>query len=250
MTPYFTQEPEITTNKRQIVVLCDHAHNTVPVHLPPALGLPPHEMERHIAYDIGAAGVSRAMAAQLSAAIVMSNFSRLVIDPNRGEDDPTMIMQLYDGSIIPANRGVTAGEIETRRDTLYRPYHTEVARVLSSYTAPIVVSVHTFTPQLRGRASRPWEVGVLYNSDTRLSDSLMTELSAETDLTVGDNQPYTGRLQGDTMEKHALNHGRLHVLIEIRNDLIETETQQNHWADRLSPILLRAIDAATSKGSM
>lgn len=247
MTASFTLKPTNTVQSCQIVLLCDHASNRVPENLPSALGLDQSEMERHIAYDIGAAGLTKSMGRNLSAPVVLSNFSRLVIDPNRGEDDPTLIMQLYDGTIIPANRQLTLDDINARLETLHRPYHEMIDALLVDYDDPIIVSIHSFTPQLRGRPLRPWHVGVLYADDTRLSDTLFAELSSEDDLVVGDNQPYTGRLTGDTMDRHAIVHGHLHVLIEIRNDLIETEEQQIYWANRLSPILLRAI--AKAKGT-
>ena len=228
----------------RFVCLCDHAANTVPPFVAGGdLGLPPEDMGRHIAFDPGAAGVTRALAERLNGPAVLSNFSRLVIDPNRGEDDPTLIMRLYDGTIIGANKSVDAAERERRLDAMHRPYHRAVAEVTAKVADPVLISIHSFTPQLRGRPQRPWHIGVLYAGDRRMADPLMARLAQETDLCVGDNQPYTGHLQGDTMDQHALQHGRPHVLIELRNDLITDGTDQMDWAERLAPILQDTLAA-------
>ena len=217
------------------VVSCDHAANTVPDFVNGGdLGLPRADMDRHIAYDIGAAGVALALGAALNSPVVLSNFSRLVIDPNRGLDDPTLLMRLYDGSIIPANRH--ADDLETRLTRCYRPYHAALGRLMARPDAALL-SVHSFTPQLRGRPPRPWQIGVLSAADRRLADPLLARLAAETDLCVGDNAPYSGHLPGDAVDQHALRHGRPNVLIELRNDLIATEADQRAWADRLAPLL-------------
>lgn len=219
------------------LVTCDHAANTVPDMIAGGnLGLDPADMGRHIAYDVGAAGVSIALAKRLNAPAILSNFSRLVIDPNRGEDDPTLLMKLYDGTIIPANRNAEHAEREHRLNTCYRPYHDAYAK-LAARPATVIVAIHSFTPQLRGRPPRPWEIGVLYADDTRLARPLLDRLRAEPDLTVGDNEPYSGHLPGDAVDRHALRQGRPNVLIELRNDLIADADSQQAWADRLAPIL-------------
>ena len=234
------------TRPSRLVCFCDHATNTVPTGLPPRLGLPKEDMARHIAYDIGAEGVTRALAEAFNGPALMSRFSRLVIDPNRGEDDPTLVMRLYDGSIIPANRNACNMERERRLDAYHRPYHNAATSLVVQRDTPVIVSIHSFTPQLAGRAPRPWHVGVLYAHDKRLAAPLLARLNTEGDLCVGDNEPYTGRLPGDTMERHALSHGHLHVLIELRNDLISTKTQQQAWAARLAPIITTAVADAES----
>ncbi|MBY6090756.1 N-formylglutamate amidohydrolase [Maritimibacter alkaliphilus] len=220
------------------LVCCDHAANTVPAFVGGgSLGLPEADMARHIAFDPGAAGVSRALAAHLDAPVILSNFSRLVIDPNRGEDDPTLLMKLYDGSIIPANRHADAAEREARLDACHRPYHDALERLAARRDDTVLVSIHSYTPQLRGRPPRPWHVGILYAADKRFALPLLHRLQEEPDLCVGENEPYGGHLPGDTIDRHAIDKGRPNVLIEIRNDLIATESQQAHWAARLAPIL-------------
>ena len=237
--PYF--EFGLTRTSRWTIT-ADHAANTVPDFVNGGdLGISPDDMARHIAFDIGAAGLARALGALLDGPVICSNFSRLVIDPNRGSDDPTLLMKLYDGTIIPANRHAGAEALEQRMQACYRPYHTALDAMMTRRSDPVLLSIHSFTPQLKGRAKRPWEVGVLYADDDRLARSLLNLLNAEADLTIGDNEPYVGHLLGDAVDTHALRHGHLNVLIELRNDLIETEAQQIAWAERLAPILETAL---------
>ncbi|SMY06790.1 N-formylglutamate amidohydrolase [Flavimaricola marinus] len=220
------------------LVTCDHATNHVPEWVNGGdLGLPAADMGRHIAFDPGAAGLTLALAAELNGPALLTNFSRLVIDPNRGEDDPTLLMRLYDGTIIPANRHAGQAELDERLERLYRPYHEDYAR-MAARADTVICAIHTFTPQLRGRPPRPWHVGILYSHrDSRLARPLIDRLRAEEDLCIGDNEPYLGHLPGDSIDKHALAHGRPNVLIELRNDLIETAQQQADWAARLAPLL-------------
>lgn len=224
------------------LITCDHATNTVPPEINGGdLGLPREDMERHIAYDVGAYEVSKHLGEILNAPVLASNFSRLVIDPNRGEDDPTLLMKLYDGSIIPGNRHADAVERERRLDMCYRPYHRELAR-MAALPHAVIVSVHSFTRQLRGRDPRPWEIGILHTPDERFSRPLINRLKAEGDLTVGENEPYTGVLPGDAIDTHCTAHGRPNVLIELRNDLIADHDGQREWAERLAPILTAALE--------
>lgn len=221
------------------LITCDHASNHVPDWVAGGdLGIEPADMARHIAYDLGAAGVSRALGALLDSPVIRTTFSRLVIDPNRAEDDPTLIMRLYDGTIIPANRHVTPAQVRERLDRLYRPYHAALAELAARREDTVIIAMHSFTPALRGRDPRPWHIGVLSSHlDARFSHALIARLRVETDLCVGDNEPYHGHLPGDAIDRHALRWGRQNTLIEIRNDLIETPAQQLAWAARLAPIL-------------
>jgi predicted N-formylglutamate amidohydrolase len=229
--------------KSRWLVTCDHASNRVPDWVAQGdLGICASDMGRHIAYDVGAAGLAAALAEKLGCTAVMSNFSRLVIDPNRGEDDPTLVMRLYDGTIIPANRVVDAKDVALRLARLYRPYHAALARLAARRDDTVIVAVHSFTPCLRGRAPRPWHMGVLYSHrDARLSHALLAQLRASGDLCVGDNEPYAGHLDGDAIDQHALTPGRRNTLIEVRNDLIADESGQAAWAARLAPLLEGAL---------
>lgn len=230
---------------RGLLLLADHAGRELPEEYGD-LGLPAAEFERHIAYDIGVEMVMRALAPRLGVPGVMARFSRLLIDANRGEDDPTLIRQLYDGTIVPANYPMSAAERERRLDRYYRPYHDAVGSMVASVAdatgaAPFIFSIHSFTPTMQGRA-RPWQVGVLWDSDERAVRPLLDMLAADPALTVGDNEPYDGALRGDTMFRHAIVNGYAHALIEIRQDLIATLEGADEWARRLAPIL-EAINA-------
>ncbi|MFW5654317.1 MAG: N-formylglutamate amidohydrolase [Roseicyclus sp.] len=227
------------------IVTCDHATNRVPEDVAGGdLGLPPEDMARHIAHDVGAAGVARALAGALDAPAIYANFSRLVIDPNRGEDDPTLLMKIYDGSIIPANRHADAVEVERRLARYHRPYHRAIEALIATRQAPVLVAIHSFTRAFAGRPPRPWHVGVLYSGDTRLALPLLARLNAEPDLCVGDNEPYSGHLPGDSLDRHGVQRGLPHVLIEVRNDLIVTPEAQRAWGLRLAPMLDAALRIA------
>ena len=226
------------------LVTCDHATNRVPEDLGGDLGISAAEMARHIAFDVGALGLAQALGVALDSPVIASDFSRLVIDPNRGEQDPTLVMKLYDGTIIPANRHVDAVETERRLKTLYRPYHAAYARLAARQPDTVILAIHSFTPCLKGRPPRPWQVGVLYSHlDERFSKPLIARLEAEADLCIGDNEPYAGHLPGDAIDKHALQPGRHNTLIELRNDLIGTKAEQQAWALRLAPILSEVLAA-------
>nr|WP_246252389.1 N-formylglutamate amidohydrolase [Ancylobacter pratisalsi] len=222
-----------------LLIICDHASNAVPPAYD-ALGLPPAELERHIAYDIGVAGVTRRLAATLGCPAVLSCFSRLLIDPNRGEDDPTLVMRLSDGAVVPGNRHADAAEVERRLARFHRPYHTaieaEIDRALAAGVTPAILSVHSFTPVWRGLA-RPWHAALLWDADPRLTHPLLEALRAPGDLIVGDNEPYDGALRNDCLYRHGTARGLAHTLIEIRQDLIGDEAGQHLWADRLAGVL-------------
>ncbi len=221
----------------RLLFLCDHASNRLPDGL---LGLDPMLLATHIAYDIGAAAVTRALAAAYGAPAFLGGWSRLLIDLNRGADDPTIVMKLSDGSIIPGNRLVDSHEVGRRIGAFHAPYHGAIARCLDRMGArAVVLSMHSFTPAWKGKP-RPWEVGVLYDRDRRLADPLMARLK-EAGFVVGDNEPYSGALEGDTLYQHGTCRGLPHVLIEIRQDLIDRDPAAQAFAGRLKPILDAAL---------
>jgi predicted N-formylglutamate amidohydrolase len=224
-----------------IILICDHASNAVP----PAydgLGLPADEFRRHIAYDIGAADVTRGLAKRLGAPAVLSTFSRLLIDANRGEDDPTLIMRLSDGAVVPGNARVDAAERARRISRFHAPYHAAIdaaiERSLATGGVPMLVSLHSFTPVWRG-TPRPWQGGILSDLDRRLADPLIAGL-ASAGIVVGDNEPYRGALANDCLYRHGTRRGLAHALIEIRQDLIADEAGVKAWVERLAPILTAA----------
>ena len=222
-----------------MLVVCDHAHNR----LPPGygdLGLPAGEFRRHIAYDPGAAAVACGLASRLGVPAVLSTFSRLLIDANRGEDDPTLIMRLSDGAVVPGNSAVDGEERTRRIARFHAPYHAAINAAIEEALGvgrpPVIISIHSFTPVWRGRA-RPWHAGVLWDSDPRIAEPLITALRAEGDLAVGDNEPYSGALANDCMYRHGSARGLAHALVEIRQDLIGEPAGAAAWADRLARIV-------------
>ena len=229
---------------RGLVILCDHARNSLP---PEAgtLGLPVSEFDRHIAYDIGVEPVVRGLCARLRAPAVLAGFSRLLIDPNRGLDDPTLIMQVSDGAIVPGNVGIDGQERERRIALYYRPYHAAIAGLLdeaaASGRAPVILSVHSFTPNWRG-VDRPWHGGVLWKRDERFARPLIERLRREAGLLIGDNEPYSGGLEGDTLDVHATARGLADALIEIRQDLVSNAAGVAEWIERLAVMLADIID--------
>jgi predicted N-formylglutamate amidohydrolase len=236
--------------RSRVVVLVDHASNRLPAAYG-TLGLPQAQLDRHIGYDIGALSIGQSLARRLRGALVASRFSRLLIDPNRGIDDPTLVMRVSDGAVVPANARVDADEIAFRIKAFHQPYHAAVAHAVAAVAArgavPVLVSVHTFTPVWRGRP-RPWHVGLLWDADPRMAQSLVARLSAAGDLVVGDNEPYDGALEGDTVWTHATTAGYPNALLEIRQDLVATPEAAAAWGERLAEAIEPLLeDPATSQ---
>ncbi len=225
-----------------ILLIADHAMR----HLPDEygrLGLDEAQFDRHIAYDIGVEGLTRSLAESLGCPAVMARFSRLLIDPNRGEDDPTLIRQLYDGAVIPGNYPLTEEERGRRMENYFRPFRQSVRRMAADMhekagAPPMVISVHSFTPAMSGKV-RPWHVGMLWDKDPRAAAPLIDMLRAEPGLIVGDNEPYDGALHGDTLHEICTAQGIAHALIEVRQDLISSEQGIEEWAKRLAPMLAK-----------
>jgi predicted N-formylglutamate amidohydrolase len=222
-----------------LLFLCDHASNALPPEYG-GLGLPAEAFGRHIAYDIGAAPLTRRLAARFRAPAVLTTWSRLLLDPNRGRDDPTLVMQLSDGQIVPGNHRVSAEEIERRLVRFYDRYDDAIVAALDRFAesceTPIVVSTHTYTPAWKGQP-RPWHAGILWDTDPRVARPLLKGLRAEPGLIIGDNEPYTGALRGDTIWRHATRRGLPCALVEVRQDLVGDGEGVAEWADRLAPIL-------------
>ncbi|HEV2563320.1 MAG TPA: DUF1244 domain-containing protein [Rhizomicrobium sp.] len=225
-----------------LLFVCDHASNALPETYG-SLGLEEGAFAAHIAYDIGAANVTRTLAAAYGAPAILARWSRLLIDLNRGADDPTLVMKLSDGNIVPGNRHADANEVEKRLAQFHAPYHNaiaaEIARMHGAGIVPVLISMHSFTPVWKDRA-RPWEVGVLWDRDGRLALPLLKAL-AQAGFVVGNNEPYSGELENDCMYRHGTMNGLPHVLIEIRQDLIFTRAAAQNFAARLKPILDAAL---------
>jgi predicted N-formylglutamate amidohydrolase len=229
-----------------LILLCDHASNALPEEYG-TLGLPPSQLERHIGYDIGARAVTRALSARLKAPALFTRYSRLLIDPNRGADDPTLVMRLSDGALVPGNARIGHDEIAARIARFHRPYHNAIAELVNDKLArnivPILFAVHSFTPVWRG-VPRPWHVTLLWDNDPRVARPMIEAFARDPALVVGDNEPYDGALEGDTLYQHATLRGLPNALIEVRQDLIGTQEGAEDWADRIAQALSPlAIDA-------
>ncbi len=235
----FTLIPPVPGRTSRLLFLCDHASNHLPAEYD-GLGLAQSLFETHIAYDIGAASVTRALAEAYGAVALLGGVSRLLIDLNRGADDPTLVMRLSDGSIIPGNRAAGPDEVANRLARFHAPYHAAIAEQMARIGKDaILISIHSFTPAWKG-VKRPWEICMLYGRDARLARPLMRQL-ADAGFVVGDNEPYTGALEGDTLDIHGTKTGHANVLIEIRQDFLDHPAKAENFAMRLKPVLDRAL---------
>ena len=221
------------------LLTCDHYGRLLPKALGD-LGLPESELSRHIAWDIGIAGVAERLSKQLDAHLVAQRYSRLVIDCNRPPAAPSSIPRISEATTIPGNEGLAREAAETRRETIFDPYHRHIQGVIDARLREgiptVLVSLHSFTPVYAGIA-RPWHIGTLYQRDTRLPPLLLKQLRGEPDLVVGDNEPYAVSDETDyTIPVHAEARGLMNSGIEIRQDLIADQAGQQQWADRLARI--------------
>ena len=221
-----------------ILLIADHASAHVPDDID--LGIEPALLTNHIAIDIGVAEVAaRLVESGAVDAAILGGVSRLVVDCNREEDAPGVLPIASDGHAVPGNALDDAAR-EARLARFFRPYHDHIARVIAAHRPAMILSLHSFTPSLAAHPdqARPWHVGVLYNEDDRLAAAAIAALEAE-GMTVGDQQPYSGKLLNATMNRHAEADGRPYFGIEIRQDLLATEAMQAEWAERLGRICNR-----------
>ena len=223
------------------MLLADHAGQQVPQALQ-RLGLPQAELDRHIGWDIGIGGVTRALAARLDAWAIEQTYSRLLIDCNRPLASPTLIPEVSDGTVVPGNAGLSDVQRQQRIDAIHAPYHARIDAELAARAdagrPTLLVMMHSFTPVMNGVA-RPWHAGVLYHRDTRFAHALLHALRDEGDLVVGDNQPYSVSSSSDyAVPVHGEGRGLVHVELEIRQDLIADAAGQHAWAERLARIFV------------
>jgi predicted N-formylglutamate amidohydrolase len=217
------------------VLVCDHAANRVPRQLG-TLGLDAVQLADHIGWDPGAADVARRLSALLDAPLVLSSYSRLVIDCNRPLRSTESIAEQSDGVPVPGNLGLSPLERESRINALFRPYHDTIDRLLDGRTRRpnLLLSIHSFMPVLNGRL-RPWHIGVSHWRDRRLAALLLGVLTHSGDFTVGDNAPYPIDADVDyTIPAHGEGRGLPSVMIEIRQDEIRTTAGAAAWAARLA----------------
>ena len=231
-----------------LLIVSDHAGNSIPRCLG-RLGVPESEIERHVGWDIGIAGVCRVLANALDATLIMQNYSRLVIDCNRPLGSDASIPEISELTPIPGNVGLSAGEKNTRVREIFQPYHDRIDIQLTcgKVRQPrALIAMHSFTPAFGG-VIRPWHAGVLYNRDARLARLLMPLLKSENNFVIGENEPYDVSDESDyTIPVHGERGGLHHVGIEIRQDLILGVEGQQEWGSRLARLLSRAYQQATS----
>jgi predicted N-formylglutamate amidohydrolase len=233
-------------------IICDHAGKLIPRALG-GLGLSASELERHIAWDIGAGGVARRLGASLGAHTVWQRYSRLVIDCNRPLDAPDSIARRSEQTVIPGNQDVAPAAAEARAREIFHPYHDEIRTALDRRRdegrLTVLIAMHSFTPVFL-EVPRPWHVGVLYNRDSRVARPLLQALRDEGDLVVGDNQPYAvGDLTDYSVVTHGERRGLPHVELEIRQDLIADERGQEAWAQRLARLLPLVVSSTLAPPS-
>jgi len=227
------------------LIICDHASNRIPDEYK-NLGLGEEILTTHIAYDLGVKEVATHLSKYLQCPLVMSNFSRLLIDANRGIDDPTLIMKISDGKIIRGNENISflknCSEKKHRVANYYNIYHNKISeiinRLLNKNIIPAIISIHSFTP-LFGGNKRSTELGILWDSDNRLPDIFFNYFNKNyKDIIIGNNKPYTGRMKNDTLYRHATKQGLANILIEIRQDLIVDSVKQKKFSKLISKPLL------------
>jgi predicted N-formylglutamate amidohydrolase len=227
-----------------IVIICDHASNRVPAAYGD-LGLPPAELQRHIAWDIGAAAIAEILARRFDAPAILSTVSRLVIDCNRNFEDSSLIPAIGDGTEVPANRNLSPAEREKRWLAYHQPYHQAVweaiERKLAQGQRPILLSIHSMTPMLKGIA-RPWQITICWSDDRRLSAPMLEALRARPGIVVGDNEPYRLELGEDySVPVHAMRRGLKHLMAEFRQDEVADAAGQQRWAALFGDCLAEAL---------
>lgn len=229
-------------SRTRVVLACEHAGRAVPARLGD-LGIAAAEMERHIAWDIGAEGLARRLAAQLGAGLVLQRYSRLVIDCNRPYAAPDLAPPVCDGTILPANLELDEAGRRARWAAIHQPFHDALAAALDGTADPILVAVHSFTPRLAGR-ERPWHAGLLCNRDPSFASVLLAALrTVAPGRPLALNEPYTvDDLSDYTIPTHGERRGIPHVLIEVRNDLITEQAGQKEWARLLARALIATVE--------
>jgi predicted N-formylglutamate amidohydrolase len=249
-----TVEAVTIANRRgrgALVLVCDHASNHIPSGYR-GLDLSESDLQRHIAWDIGALGVADRLGGLLDAPLVYGTHSRLLIDLNRDPNAPDSIVAHSEDTPIPGNAELSAAERRHRRDWLYEPYHTAIETLIDERVAAgratALVAIHSFTPTWLGQP-RPWQVGVLYRNDRRLSDQLLGSLRGDSGLCVGANEPYAPDAGVyHTVGRHGEQRGLACAMIELRQDLIAQPEGQSRWAARLAREFTQALEGLHGAG--
>lgn len=224
----------ILRGEGDVLLLCDHASDRVPTGID--LGVAPEVMREHVAVDIGAEPLTRALAAALGAPAILATVSRLVIDLHREPDHPALVPVESDGIAVPGNVGADRLDRIAR---FHAPYHAAIAAEVRARRPRLIVAIHSFTRQLRGAPPRTLEAGILYNRDDRAARVMIAGLRAA-GIETGDNAPYSGRLLNATLNRHGEGQGIACVSAEVRNDRIADAAGVARWAALLAPLILAA----------
>jgi predicted N-formylglutamate amidohydrolase len=240
--------PFVVTNpggSSPLLLIGDHAGRAIPAKLGD-LGLPPGELSRHIAWDIGVAGLGARLAERLDACFIRQTYSRLVFDCNRRFEDPSAIAEVSDRTPIPANQGLSLAEKQVRLHEIYRPYEAAIAQALDlrakSGCKSLVFSLHSFTPVYQGFV-RPWRYGVIHRDDSPLSSAVLSLLQRQFGEAAGDNLPYAMDGTDNTVDVHALPRGLDYLELEVRQDLIADEAGQIEQGEILGTLLTEALQS-------
>ncbi len=238
--------------KSPLLIACDHAANLIPPSLL-NLGLDAQYWQQHIAYDIGARQVALRLSEFFDAPLLLAKYSRLLIDLNRHLDDPSLIPEISDGIVIPANNNLSAEQRKHRINHYFQPYHQQYQRLataqIAQHSRPIILALHSFTPMMNGVA-RPWEVGVLWNQDAVLAKQLMKNLAEVSDFNIGDNQPYhAAKPLGYAQSIYSKARGIELVMLEIRQDLIANDSQQNNIAQLIGKAIANILNQPLNQPS-
>ena len=237
-------EPDVIIgNDPRLILVCDHATNHVPDEID--LGVSHADMQQHIAWDIGAGALTRMIAGLMGASAVLAPVSRLVIDCNRGLDHPAVIPPVSDGVSVPGNHNLSDADVAARVTAYHDPFHAAIDRVvrrsLSKTESAIIVAVHSFTDQMNGR-KRHWDAGFLWNTDPRLAQAMIGLLERETDMIIGDNQPYSGKKLYHTMQRHGADWGIAQSTMEIRDDHLRDGPNIGAWARLLADLFDECLE--------
>jgi predicted N-formylglutamate amidohydrolase len=228
--------------KGPFVIFCDHASNLVPAELG-NLGLPASELSRHIAWDIGAAGVAAGLSDIFDVPAILCGTSRLVIDGNRQLHAHDLIPQVSDGVAIPGNLDLSQSSRQLRIEQWFEPYHAAVESVIagreSQGLTSVALSIHSMTPSLAGSA-RPWQIALSSHDDRSLVEPMLEALRRPGDITVGDNQPYNLDPAVDySTPFHAMRRNIPYLQVEFRQDEVADPAGQARWARRFAAALAR-----------
>jgi predicted N-formylglutamate amidohydrolase len=236
-------EPVVVANEAghsDIVLICEHASNHIPAEYH-RLGLTPSDLQRHIAWDIGAAEVTLGLSRVLDAPAFLGTYSRLLVDLNRPFGVPSSMPVRSEATDVPGNRDLPPAEVARRRQVMFQPFHDRIERFLdarrAARTATRIVTIHSFTPVFLGVA-RPWHAGILFDQSRDFAETVIEGLARGSGLNVAANQPYTVDREGDyAIPVHGTDRDLPAILVEIRNDLIADVYGIAEWVGRLGPVL-------------